>query len=353
MPHLFLDTERMANLNSGIGQLCLNLGRELVRQKPADWQMTFLVSREQVGIFGSTVQYRVATRWNRWIRFWKYDVWHCLHQDTHYPPTRPTQFIYTILDLNYLSIAQYAAQRKERRKQRYQSLIDQATVITTISDYVARDVQEQLTVPPETPMQTIYCGVAIPETLTTTPPTVKPDGPFLFFIGMMQPYKNVHTMLPLLVANPDYWLVLAGPEKPDYRQQIWEQAKAVGIADRLLMPGPIDETTKWWFYANCAAFVFPSLLEGFGIPVVEAMSFGKPVFSSPFTSLPEVGGMEAFYFPAFDAEAVVKTFQEGMNTYQNDPDLPERLRRQSQKFRWGKAAAEYWELYRKLARPVN
>ncbi len=113
------------------------------------------------------------------------------------------------------------------------------------------------------------------------------------------------------------------------------------------MPGPIDEATKWWFYAHCEAFLFPSLLEGFGIPVVEAMAFGKPVFSSSLTSLPEVGGSEAIYFPSFDAETVVETFREGMEAYRNDPGMPERLRRQSQQFRWEIAAATYWNLYQK------
>lgn len=348
MPRIFLDTERMANLNSGIGQVCLHLGRELVRQKPADWDMTFLVSPEQVGIFGPSVHYRVASRWNRLFRFWQYDVWHCLHQDTHYAPTRPTRFVYTILDLNYLSMAQYSARRKERRQKRYQARINQAAAITTISVYVARAVRQQLTVPAQTPVQVIYCGVALPDELTMTPPTVRPDGPFLFFIGMLQAYKNVHSMLPLLVANPTYWLVLAGPDKPEYSRQIREQARQMGVADRLLMPGPIDERKKWWFYAHCDAFLFPSLLEGFGIPVVEAMSFGKPVFSSALTSLPEVGGTEAFYFPTFDAKTVVETFRRGMETYQNDPALPERLRQQSRKFRWETAATAYWKLYQEL-----
>ncbi|WP_020596526.1 glycosyltransferase family 4 protein [Spirosoma panaciterrae] len=350
MPRLFLETDQMSNLNSGLGQLCLHLGRELVRQKPADWEITFLVSKEQVGIFGPSVNYRVASTWKRVWRNWNFDVWHCPHQGSRFYPQRRARFIYTVLDLNYLSLAQYSADRKARKKKQYQARIDQATVITTISEYVAQDVRSKLVVPAATPIQTIYCGVDIPASVTKTTPETKPDGPFLFFIGMLQAYKNVHTMLPLLVANPDHWLVLAGPDKPEYSQQIWEQARQLGVADRLLMPGPVDESTKWWYYANCEAFLFPSLMEGFGIPVIEAMSFGKPVFSSALTSLPEVGGDEAFYFPAFDADTVVNTFQKGMEAYRLDHAKTERLRRQSQKFTWEAAAAEYWQLYQQLLR---
>ena len=52
MPRLFVDTERMSNLTSGLGQVCLHLGRELVRQRPPDWEITFLIPAEQVGVFG-------------------------------------------------------------------------------------------------------------------------------------------------------------------------------------------------------------------------------------------------------------------------------------------------------------
>ncbi|GAB4001057.1 glycosyltransferase family 1 protein [Spirosoma daeguense] len=350
MPSLFLDTERMANLNSGLGQLCLHLGHELVRQKPADWELTFLVKRHQIGIFGPSVNYRIATRWGRIWRWWKYDVWHSLYQDTRFYPTLSTRFVYTILDLNYLSLPQYSAQRKERRKKHYQARIRQAQVVTTISRYVASDVTQQLNVPSATPIRTIYCGVDIPDSRPMTEPLVKPGGAFLFFIGMMQSYKNVHVLLPILAANANLWLVLAGPDKPEYSQKIWEMARELGVADRLMMPGPIDESTKWWFYAHCEAFMFPSLMEGFGIPVVEAMAFGKPVFSSALTSLPEVGGGEAFYFPSFDAASIVDTYQKGMETYRNDTTMPERLKQQSAKFRWEIAAAEYWQLYQELIR---
>lgn len=339
----------MSNITTGLGQVCLHLGRELVRQRPPGWELTFLVPRNQVGVFGPSVKYIVATKWHRFWQLWKADVWHCLHQGSKFLPVRATPLVYTILDLNYLSLPEYSDQRKASQKKYYQRCIQKASAITTISAYVAQEVRRQLVVPPQTPVQVIYCGVETPNEAPASPPTVKPDGPFLFFIGMLQPYKNVHTLVPLLKAFPDYRLVLAGPDKPAYSQQIREQAHQLGVADRLIMPGPIDEPTKWWLYAHCDAFLFPSLLEGFGLPVVEAMAFGKPVFTSPLTSLPEVGGTEAFYFPAFDAETIVETVQRGLTIYQNDPAMPNRLKQQSRQFSWSTAAADYWQLYQQLA----
>ena len=356
MPRLFVDTERMSNLNSGLGQVCLHLGHELVQMRPRDWEITFLVPPEQVGAFGSSVNYIVAKWWHRWWRPWQFDVYHCLHQGSQMlPMTAKARLVYTVLDLNFLTLPHYSDQRKQGKKKHYQRCINRATAITTISAFVAHDVRQQLTVPDSTSVNVIYCGIHTPATrsetgksITLAEPSFRPGGPFLLFVGFLQSYKNVHTMLPLLAAFPHYQLVLAGPDNPTYREQIQEQAHHLGVTDRLLLPGPVNEETKWWLYANCDAFLFPSLHEGFGLPVAEAMSFGKPVFAAASSSLPEVGGSEAFYFPTFDSDTVIDIFSRGMETFRNDPTMPDRLRRQSQKFSWTTVAIQYWALYKQM-----
>ena len=345
----------MANLSSGIGQVCLHLGRELVRQQPPDWELTFLVSPEQVGLFGDspsggTVGYITATRWRRVWHPWKFDIWHCLYQNSRYLPVRPASLVYTIHDLNYLHLPDYSDRRKARKKAHYQRVIQQAAAVTTISNYVAGDIRQQLAVTPDKPIDVIYWGINSPADAPGGLPPAEVGGPFLFFVGMLQPYKNIHAMLPILRAYPNYQLVLAGPDKPAYREEIQRQARNLGVEDRLVLLGIIDEATKWWLYAHCDAFLFPSLMEGFGLPVVEAMRFGKPVFSSPLTSLPEAGGSDAFYFPSFEAATVVDTFRRGMNAYRGDLAMPDRLRLHSEQFSWEAAATNYWKIYQSVLR---
>ncbi|RYF68513.1 MAG: glycosyltransferase family 1 protein, partial [Cytophagaceae bacterium] len=220
-----------------------------------------------------------------------------------------------------------------------------ASVITTISEYVANDVRRQLTVPPATPIEVTYLGANVPTDVQSLVPSFRPDEPFLLFMGVVDPRKNVHTLLPILTAFPAYKLVLAGDMKPDYVAEMLASAKQMGIADQLILPGSVDEATKWWLYAHCDAFLFPSLLEGFGLPVVEAMALGKPVFSSDKMSLPEVGGPDTFYFRSFEPQDMIDTFRAGMATYQNDPTYADRLRAFSQQFRWENVAATYWRIY--------
>jgi glycosyltransferase involved in cell wall biosynthesis len=358
MPSLFVDAERLRNLNSGLGQVCLHLGRELVRQAPTDrdappWHLTFLVPKGRSGAYGDSVNH-VEASWLR--RYWipgQYDVWHCLHQDSVFLPAR-SKLILTIYDLNFLERPDYSAGKKARRLARLQRKIDRASLLTAGSAYTASVVREHLRVRETLPLKVVHTGVAVREqdAPADSPRPFLPAGddrPFFLFVGVIHPRKNVHTLLPLLQAFPDHRLVLAGPDRHPYAQHIRERSRSIGVADRLLMPGAVDEATKLWLYAHCEAFLFPSLSEGFGLPVAEAMTFGKPVFISNLTSLPEVGGEDAFYFENFEPESMAQVVGEGLRDFQRNALRRERLRQRAARFSWRSVAAEYWKLYQETA----
>lgn len=360
MPHLLIDTEKLRDLNSGLGQFCLHLGHELVYQRPADgdWQLTFLVARGQTGIFGDTVQYREAGWHDRLWRTDEFDIWHSTHQTSAFQPARSTRFVLTIHDLNYLERPDYSATRKARQTAAVQQHVSRASAVTVISQYTGLVVKQHLKFPKDVEPLVIYNGASqppqtsaaqdIPAFLRELPGNE--SRPFFLFLGIIHPKKNVHVLLPLLEAFPDYRLVLAGNSGHSYAQHIRYQAQKLGISDRLLMPGAVDESTKWWLYEHCEAFLFPSLSEGFGLPVVEAMSVGKPVFLSNLTSLPEIGGREAVFFTSFEPDALVETFREGMIAFYEDPLKADRLRWQARRFTWEKAARAYWAVYTTVAR---
>ena len=370
MPSLFIDTERLRDLNSGLGQVCLHLGHELVRQRPVDldgepWNLTFLVPKDKSGVFGDSVDY-IEASWRRklWIPG-QYDVWHCLHQDSVYLPgqsqRKQAKLMLTIYDLNFLERADYSEAKKARRLSQLQRKINRASLLTAGSAFTASVVREHLHIPETLPLNVVYTGVAVDPKNTPTDLPVDSrlhapehrtvtDSPFFLFVGVIHPKKNVHTLLPLLEAFPDYHLILAGPDRHPYAQHIREQAEKLGVADRLLMPGAVDEATKLWLYAHCEAFLFPSLTEGFGLPVAEAMTFGKPVFISNLTSLPEVGGKEAYYFENFEPESMAKTLHDGLHDFGQNPLREDRLRRRAAGFSWPSVAKEYWSLYEGLAK---
>lgn len=357
MPALFIDAERLRDLNSGLGQVCLHLGHELVRHRPDGWKLTFLVSEGKTGIFGADVGYLEAS----WLRkVWipgSYDVWHCLHQDSAYLPRQSaTKVVLTVHDLNFLERPDYSPEKKARKLVQLRRTVDRAAALTAISEYTASVMNEHLRIPASKPVQVIYNGVAVDAANT---PTELPadsairsaiESPFFLFLGVIHPKKNVHTLLPLLEAFPNYRLVLAGPDGHAYARHIREQAQKLGVLERLIIPGAVDELTKSWLYAHCDAFLFPSLSEGFGLPVAEAMTFGKPVFISRLTSLPEVGGKEAYYFDDFDPESMAQTLDEGLRDFAQNPLRQERMKKRAAGFSWSNAAADYWKVYQQVAK---
>ena len=123
-----------------------------------------------------------------------------------------------------------------------------------------------------------------------------------------------------------------------------DQAQKFGVADRVKITGPISEEDKAWYYKNCEAFVFPSIAEGFGLPVIEAMHFGKPVFLSTHTSLPEIGGDAAFYFENFEPETMQNAFAKGMETFKTN-NMQQKVIAHAMQFDWQETARQYLKLY--------
>jgi glycosyltransferase involved in cell wall biosynthesis len=183
-------------------------------------------------------------------------------------------------------------------------------------------------------------------------PPQKPSGyipviPFLFTMGYVNPKKNFHTLVPLL-KNSNFELVIAGRlDDPDYISNMKKQAEAMGLNDRLKILGPVSEEDKAWYLHNCEAFLLPSLAEGFGAPVVEAMAFGKPVFLSNRTSLPEIGGDVAFYFQTFEADHMQQVLKTGLTEYKKN-GLAYRIISRGKEFSWEEKAKEYLRVYKSL-----
>ncbi len=121
----------------------------------------------------------------------------------------------------------------------------------------------------------------------------------------------------------------------------------MGIQENINLIGQVNEREKSWYYNNCYAFAFPSVAEGFGLPVAEAMSVGKPLFLSDKAALPEIGGNVAFYFRDFSGSLMQETFAAGMRRYQQF-DMQHEIIQKGKEYCWEQAAKEYWNIYRSL-----
>ncbi len=177
-----------------------------------------------------------------------------------------------------------------------------------------------------------------------------PDA-YVLYLGINKPHKNlvrlVEAFARVASTMPDTVLALAGKQDPRYPEAC-DRAAQLGLADRVRLIGAVPEEDLPALYTGAAVFVFPSLYEGFGFPVLEAMACGAPVITSSVSSLPEVAGDAALLVDPADTDALGRA----MVAVLQDGRLWTRLHRASlaraREFSWAKAARETLEVYREV-----
>ena len=348
MKSVLLEMERLKNPNSGLGQFCLNIGRQFQAMNPSGVQLDFYVPEVQKNIFGeqfSYVNHRARYKFFP-MNGGQYNIWHCLHQDSNYLPTnKKTKLILTIHDLNFLEKYNNLAQKSKLK--RLQQRVNKAAAITVVSKFTEQIVRENIKLN-NAPVYLISNGNSLKVIENSVKPGFINFEKYFFSIGIISAKKNFHVLLPLLQYFKDYHLVIAGNNTSLYAKQIKSMAEKANVLNRLHLIGIVNEGEKYWLYKNCNAFVFPSLHEGFGLPVAEAMSLGKPAFLSNKTSLPEIGGKEAFYWENFDSSHMIDIVEKGFNSFDNDPMKSKRSIDWAKKFSWEKTAEEYLKLYKDI-----
>lgn len=357
-PRIVLDLEKSRNGCSGLGQFARNLGHALTTEmcnrglRPIPF-----VTTAQVNDFGTPDaleakiwRKEIFQRWYRWTQLGRapsYALWHATHQQAKYLPLNPkTRVLLTIHDLNYLR--EKKGPKIEREHRRIARLIRRADAITVISKFVAGEVKHYFDLQ-DKPLQVIYNGRPDVTKLPAEQPAwLNASRPYLFSIGIIDRKKNFHVLLDLIQRLPNHQLVIAGQNDSEYAAEMRRTIERLNLSDRVLMPGPISDEQRQWLYENCESFVFPSLTEGFGLPPIEAMTVGKPVFLARRTSLPEIGGQRAFYWDDFSSQHMFDVYHRGMQTYNASPEYPGLLQQAAARFCWHDAARQYVDLYRNI-----
>jgi glycosyltransferase involved in cell wall biosynthesis len=342
---LAFDCERMKYAHTGIFEYCHQLGQALKRGKGAADQISYYLNPDLQQYFDSDDKFLDQNSFQKFIspRHKDINIWHTTYQLSSYiPSSKSMKRVLTIHDLNFLHEGKSSSKTKKYLK-KHQKNIDLADHIVAISNFTKQDILKNLDTGSK-PITVIYNGCAEGILSVQTQPAYVPRNPFLFSLGTVNPKKNFHVLIPLLIGN-DFELIIAGKTEPDYRDKIMEEAAIYQVAGRVKITGPVSEQEKLWYYKNCEAFLFPSIAEGFGIPPIEAMRFGKPTFLSSATSLPEIGGNAAYYFNTYDPADMKKVFEDGMNTYNRTQPIQEIINHTRQ-FNWEQSAAAYWKVYR-------
>lgn len=349
MNRIIFDCVAGKNRVTGLYAYCHNLGEALLQHAdPAREEFTFYTHRDQPNMFGADQRYIIQKKTHLIFQraMQPCDIWHSTIQDARYKPrNRRIKLLLTIHDLNFLIQRKNEPSKIKKYLGRVQQGVDRADHIVCISEYTRQSVLEHLKTNGK-PVDLIYNGYKIIEFPGFDAPVYRPSKPFIFALGPLVPKKNFH-VLPCLLQHNDYELVIAGTRHKEYEEKVKQQAALFDVANRIRFTGEISEEDKTWYYKHCDAFLFPSLAEGFGAPLLEAMNYGKPTFIATNSCLPEISGNLAYCFDHFEPEHMQYVFKESMEHYARTKPM-QAIRERALYFNWNKAALEYLALYRKL-----
>ena len=344
---VLLDLRNLDNPTSGFGQIAFNYAHYFAELDLPDLRFVFLVPENCTMDFGNQVEVVHCTREMKKHTnlLPKVDLWHSVNQQQKIRRIEgETKFLLTIHDLNFLREKNWFRQLKHIFV--LQRLVNRAAAITCISGFVGEEIQQHLKLKGKT-FQVIYNGV---ENIVDKPqgkPAFATGRPFFFSIGQIRQKKNFHLLIDVMKEFPDYDLYICGDDHFDFAKTIRKHLAAEQVKN-VFLTGKIAEEERIWLYAHCEALLFPSQGEGFGLPAIEAMQFGKPVFVSNCTCLPEITAGHAFVWKDLKTETMMEGIREYLPVFKADASLSEQAKAYANTFTYQRHIEQYLALYRKI-----
>ncbi|MBE0390488.1 glycosyltransferase family 1 protein [Flavobacterium sp. PL002] len=349
---VFLETHNINNRTTGFGTFNYELIKGLNQIQFDDLKL-YLNSGNPYELkseFGNKFKYKQyigAHRYKNLRPLKKYDLWHSVNQNSKIEPRFESKYLLTIHDVNF--VEEISSDMNHKKNITFIEKLKKSTAISYISEFAKNQTHQYFDVP-KVPEYIIHNGNPISTNLDTSlyTPEIPVDKPFLYTIGDFIERKNYVSIINMMKHIDDLNLIISGNNNKEYGTYIAQFIEDNNLKDRVYLTGKVSELGKQFYLSNCLAFVFPSIREGFGLPPIEAMHFGKPVFLSNKTSLPEIGGEHAYYWDNFDSEYMKQKLIDGLNHfYNNKTEMEFNMKTRAANFCWKKAAEKYLKIYNK------
>lgn len=344
----------------GFGQISINyakLFREIQLSRQQDFDIVFLLpysfrkNNVDMTPFSGVDCYFEETKLHHIFhcipnKLPQVDLWHSVNQFCRrFPDSSKTKQILTIHDYNFLF--EETSERKKELLDQMQKKIDRANAVTFVSYFAEQQVRENSRLDGKL-TRVIYNGVeALASIPQHRPDFVTSDKPFFFALGQFLPKKKFDVLLDVMKYFPDKELYICGNELIGYQHEIQQRIDRERI-NNVHIPGGIGDEYRAWLFAHCQAYLFPSIGEGFGLPAIEAMQFGKPVFASNHQSLPEIVGDYGYIWTSFDVAEMAQVIKDGLNDFYSDESQKQRVIEYASTFSYEKHVEEYIKLYKEM-----
>ena len=281
-----------------------------------------------------------------------------VHANNYYCPTalQKAKLVYTLYDMSFVIHPEFTTEAN--RSICFDGVFAascHADFIVAISDYSRKTFLEVFPHYPPDRVRVIPLGSRFSSEQRQDKcgalKELKPDA-FWLSVGTLEPRKNLRRLLKayamLVHKEPSTrQLVLAGG-RGWLEDGLNEFIQNLGMGERVKILGYVTDADLCWLYKNCFAFIYPSIYEGFGLPVLEALSLGAAVITSNTTSLPEVAGDAACYVNPSSVEDIVAAMVKLGSNSGYRFQLRSIAGFQAAKFSWRRCAAEVLEIYQKV-----
>lgn len=267
--------------------------------------------------------------------------------------------IVTVCDLFFLEEPDKAdREARNRFVRRAEASLQAADGVVTISEYSAETIRKRFGLS-STKLKVTHLGTQMSRSAAPSFADIEAirqkldlTGDFLLFVGAIEPRKNVPALIEALALIRDRRgpvpLVLAGRSGGD-EEAVVRAIERRGLSSQIRRPGYLSDREIRALYGSAAALVFPSLAEGFGLPLLEAMASGLPAAVSRAAALPEIGGEAALYFEPGDPEDIARTTLRILDDASLGAELRKRGRERAARFTWSRTAQETLDFYRVIA----
>jgi glycosyltransferase involved in cell wall biosynthesis len=293
-------------------------------------------------------------------RLWRLEL--DLYHATHYvlPVVVPCKAVVTIHDIIHLLYPEFLPSRLAffYAQRMIRSSLTRAERVISVSHSTRSDLLKWFDVDGRK-IEVVYNGVDAAYHQRLAEPVLQErlkmlglQQPYLLFVGNPKPHKNLDNVIQAFakaIAIHDFEgdLVCVGGQ-PEADLRIRQRAESAGVASRLRLLGTVADVDLPAIYQGATLFVYPTLYEGFGLPVVEAMASGVPVITSNTSALREIGEGYAQLVNPLDVEALARAVAQAMADPEHRRSLAELGRRRAREFAWERAAKRTLAIYRSV-----
>lgn len=310
----------------------------------------------------SNFRYKIVTPRKMWTQFAlpislflgkKPDVF---FTPSHYAPRfSPVPTVISVMDLSFIRFPELFAKKDLYQLKNWTAYsVKNAKKVLTISEFSKNDIINEYKIA-KNDVEVTYPGIKAnldlkrKENMNDLSKKFGINKEYILFVGTLQPRKNIEKLIEAFSKlDKDILLIIVGKKGWLY-EDILKAPEKYGVLEEVKFLDFVEDNELPLLYKNALCFVLPSLYEGFGLPVLEAMKNGCPVITSNVSSLPEAGGDAAMYFNPEDSDDIAKAIKKVVEDKTLREEMVKKGFVQVKKFSWEKTATQTLRVLEEVA----